>query len=63
MTPENSNLSKPPRAPYGSWEWMKGDEERSLDRMIEALGRGTAAARAVMEIKQRLLTAGAGRRP
>jgi hypothetical protein len=42
MTPNNSiPKTPPPRAPnpfpYGSWEWMVEDEERSLDRMHEAL--------------------------
>src|SRR5262245_73142 len=61
VTPEKSNPSKPPdpRAPnpypYGSWEWMKEDEERSLDRMIEAMRRDTAKRRAVLNIKLRLL--------
>ena len=56
MTPENSNPSKPPAA-FGSWEWYLECEERSLDRLIEMTRRGTAAARAILNLKFRLIAA------
>jgi hypothetical protein len=57
MTPEESDLSKSPRAPFGSWEWYLECEERSLDRLIEMTRRSSAAARAVLALKLRLAAA------
>jgi hypothetical protein len=37
---------------------MKEDEERSLDRMIESTRRHLAAARAILALKCKLITAG-----
>jgi|SRR6478672_1862268 len=56
MTPENMKPSKP-SAPFGSWEWYLKCEERSLDRMIEMTRRSSAAARAVLNLKFRLIAA------
>ena len=69
MTPEKSK-PKPPLAPvescwweddidkYWNWKFYADAEDRSLDRMIEAMRREEAATRAVMNIKDRLLVAG-----
>ena len=71
---DNSSPSNPPR-PW--WSSDAGDreidlfltgklqesEERSLDRMHEALRRDTAARRAVLNIKLRMLAAGVWVRP
>jgi hypothetical protein len=56
MTPENSNPSKLP-AVFGSWEWYLECEERSLDRLIEMTRRSAAAARAILNLKFRLIAA------
>ena len=56
MTPEHSNPSKPPAA-FGSWEWYLECEERSLDRLIEMTRRSAAAARAILNLKFRLIAA------
>jgi hypothetical protein len=56
MIPENSNPSQAPAA-FGSWEWYLECEERSLDRLIDALRRSSAAARAVLNLKFRLIAA------
>ena len=47
-----------PDAVPGTWEWELWVEDRSLDRLIEMTRRGTAAARAVLDIKARLIAAG-----
>ena len=69
MTPDNSK-PKPPLAPvescwweddidkYWNWDFYVAAEDRSLDRMIEAMRREEVATRAVMNIKLRLHEAG-----
>ena len=72
MTSEKSKPSKPPAVDcwweanadyrdvekYFDWEFYTDAEDRSLDRVIEALRRDTAMVRAVMNIKLRLHDAG-----
>jgi hypothetical protein len=41
-----------------SWEWELECEERSLDRLHEALRRQIAAARAILTLKTKLIAAG-----
>ena len=43
---------------YFDWDFYVAAEDRSLDRMIEAMRREEAATRAVMNIKLRLHEAG-----
>ena len=72
MTPKKSNPSKPASVEswweanadyrdvekYFDWKFYTDAEDRSLDRMIEAMRREEAATRAVMNIKLRLHDAG-----
>ena len=72
VTSEKSKPSKPPAVEswweanadyrdvekYFDWKFYTDAEDRSLDRVIEALRRDTAMVRAVMNIKLRLHDAG-----
>ena len=72
MTPDNSNASRPPSVEswweanadyrdvekYFDWKFYTDAEDRSLDRMLEAMRREEAATRAVMNIKLRLHESG-----
>ena len=56
MTPNIRDPSKTARGLW-SWEWYLECEERSLNRLIEMTRRGTAAARAILNLKFRLIAA------
>jgi hypothetical protein len=75
MIPDNSQPKPPPVESweagaddrdldkYFNWKFYTDAEDRSLDRMIEMMRRDTAAVRAVLKIKERLLGAGIWVRP
>ena len=69
MTPKNLKPKTPPESweagaddreidKLWHWKFYTDAEDRSLDRMIEAMRRDTAAVRALMNIKLRLHAAG-----
>ena len=69
MTPDNSKPKPPPVESweggaddrdldkYFRWKFYTAAEDRSLDRIIEMMRRRIAAARAILDMKTRLIVA------